>query len=113
MPERSDKTDLGAFLVLWGRLLFRMELWEDVRMRMWRHWLVVLGLPWVMAGWAAAQVGQGEEDTPVDRVIKAAQEIRLDEQRPLELQPRPKSNDSGVYFGGQLANLTGDARPEA
>jgi hypothetical protein len=66
----------------------------------------------MMAGWAAAQVAQSEEDTPVDRVIKAAEEIRLDEQRPLELQPRPKSNDSGFYFGGQLANLTGDARPE-
>jgi hypothetical protein len=29
------------------------------------------------------------------------------------LQPRPKSNDnSGFYFGGQLANLGADARPE-
>jgi hypothetical protein len=81
-------------------------------MRMLRYWLLGLCLPWAMAGWAAAQVVQGAEDTPVDRVIKAAQEIRLDEQRPLDLQPRPKSNDSVFYFGGQLANLTGDARPD-
>jgi hypothetical protein len=63
-----------------------------------------------MAGVAAAQVP--EEQTPVDRVIKAAMEVRLDEVTPLDLQPRPKNSDSGFYFGGQLANLTGDARPD-
>jgi len=81
-------------------------------MRLWKYWMAVIGLPWGMAAVAAAQVGQATDETPVDRVIKAAEEIRLDEERPLELQPRPKSNDSGIYLGGQLANLSGDARPE-
>jgi len=64
----------------------------------------------MMAGAAAAQVEQ--EQTPVDRVIKAAMDMRLDDVKPLDLQPKPKSSDSGLYFGGQLSNLTGDARPD-
>jgi len=70
-----------------------------------------------MAAVAAAQLASivpssDEADAHVERVIKAAQDIRLDEQRPLDLTPKAPSSDSSIYFGGQLASLSGGGRPE-
>jgi len=64
----------------------------------------------VVARWAAAQAD--EPQTPVDRIIKAAQNLRLDELTSIDLQPRPSSGVNELYLGGQLVNLSGDARLE-
>src|SRR5882672_9049094 len=75
--------------------------------------------PLSMATFASAQMeatglAQSDEaEAHVERVIKAAQEIHLDEKPNLDLQPKSHSPDGGWYLGGQLVNLTGgDGRPE-
>jgi hypothetical protein len=86
-------------------------------MRLFRHPFLILLTPLLMAAAAAAQVQSAaalveDPESLVERVIKAAMDIRLDEPPVLELQPKTHSPDSGWYLGGQLVNLTGDARPE-
>jgi len=76
--------------------------------KLWHHFLI-LSAPLAMAAVAAAQVD--ETDSRLERVIKAA-EMKIDEAPVLELEPKPKTGDSGLYLGGQLANVTGDARLE-
>src|SRR3954466_11697974 len=81
-----------------------------MRMLMLRHRLLMALAPLLIAAVAAAQ--SDEPQTPVERVIKAAQNMRLDEMVAIDLQPRPSSGVNELYLGGQLVNLTGDARLE-
>src|SRR5215204_2934801 len=90
-----------------------------MRVQMLKHPISVLLASLFMAGVVAAQVSESavvvpsdEAEARVERVIKAAQEIRFDEAPILELQPKTHSSNSGWYLGGHLVNLTGDAPPE-
>jgi hypothetical protein len=86
---------------------------------MFKHSVLVSLLPLLMASFLAAQAApldeaqaQDEAEAQVERVIKAAQEINLDDAPALDLAPKNKSTDSGWYLRGQLANLTGSGSPE-
>src|SRR3954468_3650757 len=70
---------------------------------------IVMGLL-IIARVAAAQ--SEELQSPVDRVIKAAQDIRFEVPRELDLQPKAPSTPSDLYLAGHLVNLTGDASLE-
>src|SRR5438045_2751354 len=89
-----------------------------MRMGFLRYFILVLPTPLLMAAVAAAQTatanfGESDEaEARVERVIKAAQEIHLDQTPNLDLQPKSHSLDSGWYLGGQLASFNGDGRPE-
>src|SRR5258705_11811171 len=89
-----------------------------MRMGLSRCFSFVVLTPLSMATIASAQMeatglAQSDEaEAHVERVIKAAQEIHLDEKPNLDLQPKSHSPDGGWYLGGQLVNLTGgDGRP--
>ena len=73
-----------------------------------------------MASFAAAQAPSilpaapqsDEADAQVERVIKAAMELPIDETPALDLRPKTISPNSNLYLGGHLVNLTGESRPE-
>jgi hypothetical protein len=85
-------------------------------MRLLLHSILMLLTPLLIAALAGAQTPSAggaaadEAEAHVDRVLKAA-EIRLDEAPVLELKPK-QTPDAGWYFGGQLVDVAGDARPE-
>src|SRR6266850_2116532 len=87
-------------------------------MRILRHPFLILSAPLLMAAVAAARmepvidVQSDEADAQVERVIKAAMDMRIDEAPVLDLKPKSTSQNGGLYLGGQLSNLTGDATPE-
>jgi len=78
----------------------------------------MLLVPLLMATAAVARMepavpAQSDEaDAQVERVIKAALDMRIDEAPVLDLRPKATSPNGGLYLGGQLSNLTGDASPE-
>jgi hypothetical protein len=103
-----------SFRFLWGTVNRREE-----SMGCWSRTFLMLVMPLLMAAVAAARTEDAaaimpsdEADAPVERVIKAAQEIHLDQAPVLDLAPKPHTSESGWYLGGHLVNLTGDAPPE-
>src|SRR5258705_12301770 len=80
---------------------------EYVEGRMLKAVVSILFASLLLARPAAAQ--SEDPQSPVDRVIKVAQNMRLDELNTIDLQPRPSSGTPEIYLGGQLVNLTGDA----
>jgi hypothetical protein len=87
-------------------------------MQILRHPFLILSAPLLMAAVAVGRmepvvgVQSDEADAQVERVIKAAMDMRIDEAPVLDLKPKSTSQNGGLYLGGQLSNLTGDATPE-
>src|ERR1044072_1397900 len=86
-------------------------------MRMLKRSVLVVLSPLLMAAlaaahWEPAVVQSDEAEAQVQRVIKAAMDMRLDPAPALDLEPKNHTADHSWYLGGHLVNITGDGSAE-